>query len=86
MPALKCGTQQAAALPCGAGMVSTERSCWACGGVGHLAYGAPRIEGRRGAGKGKTPEPRASAFSHINLSDNRGGEGGGMNVKVGESK
>lgn len=41
MPALKCGTQQAALLPCGAGMVSTKRSCWACGGVSNLAYEAP---------------------------------------------
>ncbi|TNN73179.1 hypothetical protein EYF80_016665 [Liparis tanakae] len=41
MPVLKCGTQQATPLPCGAGMVSTERSCWACGGVGNLAYEAP---------------------------------------------
>ena len=41
MPALKCGTQQAAPLPCGAGMVSTKRPRWACGGVGNLTFEAP---------------------------------------------
>lgn len=60
MPVLKCGTQQATLLPCGAGMVSTKRSCWACGGVGNLAYEAPEERGKEGkkeeAKKNPTPE------------------------------
>lgn len=52
MPSLKCGTQQATLLSCGAGMVSTKRSCWACGGVGNLACEAPAVRKRRDEGAG----------------------------------
>lgn len=48
---LKCGTQQAALLPCGAGTVSTKRSRWACGGVGNLACESPTERKRRAKSK-----------------------------------
>lgn len=51
---LKCGTQQATLLPCGAGTVSTKRSRWACGGVGNLACESPTERKRRGK-KQSTP-------------------------------
>lgn len=82
MPVLKCGTQQATLLPCGAGMVSTKRSCWACGGVGNLAYEAPAERQKRGKKEGKTSELRALAFfTHKSFR-----QLGSINAEVEESK
>ena len=63
-------------------MVSTKRSCWACGGVGNLAYEAPAERKKKGRKRGKNFRAVSlGIFTHKSFR-----QLGSINVEVEESK